>query len=177
MKCKEARAALEGTSLQPGSSDAGDPVREHLQSCPACREISEQLDRTWTAMSAYPSIEPSQDFLRRFRRQLETSEQHRRSLIIWRPLMGWQWMALVASVVIVCFLLVTQPPPHPAMPEAVMTKDQMDEEILQGLEQSLNRSDVVRNYLPVYDVWEGAQPESSPRKLPAGKATERKKTS
>jgi hypothetical protein len=128
-------------------------------------------------MSAYPSIEPSPDFLPRFHGRLQTSAPHRSSPGIWRPVMGWQWMALVASVVMVCFLFIAKSPTHPAMPEAMMTGDQMDEKLLQDVEQSLNRTDAVRNYLPVYDEWEGVQPENSPRDLPASRATERKKTS
>lgn len=177
MKCREAQAALEGTSMQPGSPGAGGPLHEHLQSCRTCGEMSEQLDRTWTAMSAYPSIEPSPDFLPRFHRLLQTSEPHQGGPWIWRPVMGWQWMALVASVVIVCFLLISKSPPHPAMVEAAMTGDQMDEKLLQDVEQSLNQTDVVHNYLSVYDEWEGIQLENSPQNLPAGRATERKKTS
>jgi len=163
-------------STQPGSPVTDDSLREHLQSCRTCREVSEQLDRTWRAMSAYPSIEPTPDFLPRFHRLLQAGESHRGSPV-WRPVMGWQWMALVASVAIVCFLLIAKSPPHPAVPEAVMTRDQIDEKLLEDVEQSLNRTDVVRRYLPAYDEWERVLPENPSRDLTPGRATERKKTS
>ena len=93
-------------------------------------------------MSAYPSIEPSPDFLPRLHRLLQTSETHRSLPPIWRPVMGWQWMTLVASLGIVCLLFIAKSAPNPAMPEAMTTRDQLDEMLLQDVEQSLNRTDV-----------------------------------
>ncbi len=49
---------------------ASEEVERHLAACPPCREETQTLAATWTALAALPVLEPSPDLARRLQRRV-----------------------------------------------------------------------------------------------------------
>ena len=59
--------------------DENDPVRDpevtrHLAGCAECRELLEGVDKTWSALSAHPGLDPSPGFNQAVWRKIEAAE-------------------------------------------------------------------------------------------------------
>lgn len=104
---------------------ASEEVERHLAACPACREETQTLAATWTALAALPVLEPSPDVARRLHRRVRW-EGVREALV---SMESWQRAALagvagfVVSVVLsllvpydtmVAFCQAIAPPSVPA---------------------------------------------------------------
>jgi len=79
----------------------------------------------------------------------------------WVPpqVVGWQWMTVGASAMILALILLPAIVNRDA-PYSLTGTDQWDESFLQALDSSLEQPD----YLPAYDAWaeEAAAPEAPP---------------
>jgi hypothetical protein len=64
--------------------------------------------------------------------------------------MGWQWMTLAASVLVLAIVLVPSSVYRQPI-QGISSTDQWDDSFLQDLDNSLDRSET--NYLPAYDAW------------------------
>ena len=69
---------------------ASEEVERHLAACPACREETQALAATWTALAALPVLEPSPEVARRLHRRVRW-EGIRESLA---SIESWQRAAL-----------------------------------------------------------------------------------
>jgi hypothetical protein len=162
MRCQGAYRLLgrkESRGLDPREERL---LSDHLNVCPECRDIEDQLERTWHALSGHPQIEPSEDFLARvrFRIRAETPSREVRQNR-WAHL-RWQWVALAAGIVLAAILLTKAVPissrPPASEPGASIGTDRGDELLLDEIERILQRSET--DYLAAYDSWPGALPET-----------------
>src|SRR5437867_9987484 len=140
MRCRTARRLAaelaEGAGGTPGQAD----LSVHLRSCPGCARLAEELARSWQALEAYPAIEPSNEFVPRLRARLEIAEP-RTAPEPFRPA-GWQWMALVATVLVAILVGVSGLDQPRAVTESGLSRrDLADDRFLADLETTLDRFD------------------------------------
>lgn len=102
MDCQAVRE-LHVEALVTGRA-ASEEAERHRAACPACREETQTLAATWTALTALPVLEPSPDVARRLHRRVRR-ERVREALV---SIESWQRAALAGvagSVVSVGFSL------------------------------------------------------------------------
>jgi hypothetical protein len=155
-------------------------LAEHLSTCPQCAGLEDQLERTWSALGCHPSVEPSPDFLPRLKARLRAEQTAQGAGRTWRRDLRWQWMALAACLLLAAVLLTRNGQlRHSALPpdqgrNLAADRDSWDEQFLQDLEQTLQRSDA--EYLSAYSSWPGAGNEAASLELPKARlANETKK--
>src|SRR5574342_360955 len=106
MRCRDARKILEqeveGVD-PPGNRDA---IRAHLASCTACSQFAKELRLTWDLLDTLPEIPVSETFNRNVLARVRQADMdHDNSWTLGRVL-GWQWMTLAASVLVLAIVLV-----------------------------------------------------------------------
>lgn len=71
MNCQETRKNIPDLLNDGLSAAAASLLREHLLSCPDCREEFQELNETWTRLGILAEEQPSPELRRNFYRQLE----------------------------------------------------------------------------------------------------------
>jgi hypothetical protein len=155
-------------------------LADHLSTCPQCAGLEDQLERAWNALECHPSVEPSPDFLPRLKARFRAEQPAQSAGRTWRQDLKWQWIALAACLLLAAVLLITKGqvrrealPPDQEV-NMVVDRDRWDEQFLEDLEQTLQRSDA--EYLSAYDSWPGAASEAASSGLPkSGRVSVRRK--
>ena len=101
MNCRHIQKKL--TAFQDGELNADERVivSTHLQSCPSCRSVYDDMEEVWQSLNMIDEIEPSPRFNRDLYWKLHTSaNQHQRQ---WFP---WFLQLFPTPVVTIAILLV-----------------------------------------------------------------------
>jgi hypothetical protein len=159
MSCRRARDIMEEKAAREINGCDEEWLQSHLRECPECAAIEGQLDRSWEALAAHPSVEPSAEFLPKLRSRIQA--ERNRSLSGWhrRPMLKWQLAALAVCVLITAVLLTKHdhflPNFQIAPKEAAgpADRDRADDQFLQDLETTLQNS--IADTLSTYDSWTG----------------------
>jgi hypothetical protein len=182
MRCNHARRLLARKVSREISPHKAKLLADHLGTCPQCAGLEDQLERAWSALGHHPSVEPSPGSLPRLKARLRAEQTAQGAGRTWRRDLRWQWIALAACLLLAAVLLTTDGqlrrgavPPDQGLNLAV-DRDSWDEQFLQDLEQTLQRSDA--EYLSAYDSWPGAANEAVrslelPKTGPAGRTRKR----
>ena len=185
MRCHRARRLLAQKESQGISPRTERALSDHVRICRDCAGLEDQLERTWRALSCHPQIEPSADFLANLRSRLRQEPGSVACRQTRRFIVGWQWVALAAGILLAAVLL-TKDSPMFRRASSVETpvkiaadSDRADEQFLEELQRILQRSEA--DYLAAYDSWpvplqETGIPAPDTNKGPA-KSTMRKEIS
>jgi hypothetical protein len=164
MRCDQARRILERKASMEIDLDDERKLKEHQNVCPACAGLEDQLERTWHALEEIKPMEPSPDFLPRFRARLRDEEDRGTQGFPWQKGPGWRWIALAACILLAAVLLTrTGLVRHgtslaPQVSDTSHDRDGWDERFLQDLDQALQHADL--DYLATYDSWPETVPEA-----------------
>jgi hypothetical protein len=158
-------------------------LEEHLAGCPECAELEGEIGDIWMILGPEPSVEPSEDALRRLKEMVRAESVRAPVRRAWWFAPAWRWTALAACALLIAILLIprggfeTGPPARNQGPAAVGEPDRWDDQFLQELDVALKRSEA--EYLSTYDSWPGVTQEvSDPAAQPARRgAPVRKKES
>lgn len=107
MNCPEAREKIPDLLNDGMAADEAARVREHLHSCPDCRQEFQELNETWTRLGILTEAQPSPELRRNFYRQLELERQETKAALRpawpppWRLLVSAPAMRLAASLLVV----------------------------------------------------------------------------
>ncbi len=184
MRCHRARRLLARKESQSISRREERILSGHLSICRECAGLEDQLERTWSALSCHPQIEPSPDFLATLRSKLRAEPASPASRQTRQFHLRWQWAALAAGILLAAILLTRDRPISRYTPTAkpgikiAADRDPGDEQFLEELARILQRSDT--DYLATYDSWPGALQETgsmSPAKKGPVKSNVRKEIS
>jgi len=97
MNCREARGKIPDL-LNDGLAAAEESrLREHLLSCPSCREEFQELSETWARLGILPEVQPGPELRRNFYRQLEL--ERRETAAALRPSWRQQWRRFLSAPV------------------------------------------------------------------------------
>jgi hypothetical protein len=179
MRCNRARRLLERKASREISPHKAELLADHLGKCPQCAGLEDQLERAWSALGCHPSVEPSPDFLPRLKARLRAEQTVQGAGGTWRHNLKWQWVALGACLLLVAVLLTRNGQlRHGALPpdqglNLATDRDRKDEQFLQDLEQTLQRSDA--EYLSAYSAWPGAANEAAHLELPKARPVDETK--
>jgi hypothetical protein len=107
MNCQEAKGKIPDLLNDGLAAADASRLREHLHSCPACRDEFQELNETWTRLGILAEAQPGPELRRNFYRQLELERQETRAAL--RPAWPQQWrrflsapaLRLAASVLVV----------------------------------------------------------------------------
>ncbi|MDP7032969.1 MAG: zf-HC2 domain-containing protein [Planctomycetota bacterium] len=80
MSCSHFQADLIEVLRGESSPERQEEVRSHLDSCPECRQESEEIQRVFEAVSLLPSIEPSPEFAASLASRLDDTPSPKNSL-------------------------------------------------------------------------------------------------
>jgi len=173
MRCNRARRVLARKASREISPHEAKLLADHLSTCPQCAGLEDQLERTWSVLGCHPSVEPSPDFLPRLKARLRAEQVAQSAARTWRRDLRWQWIALAACLLLAAVLLTRNGqlrrgalPPDQGL-NMVADRDRWDEQFLQDLEQTLQRSDA--EYLSAYYSWPGAANKAANLELPEGR--------
>jgi len=184
MRCHRARRLLARKESRRISRREERILSDHLSICRECAGLEDQLERTWSALSHHPQIEPSPDFLAKLRFKLRAEPAPPESRQARHLSLRWQWVALAAGILLAAILLTRDRPISRHSPTAepgikiAADRDRGDEQFLEELERILQRPDA--DYLATYDSWPGALQETgsiSPAKQGPVESTVRKEIS
>jgi hypothetical protein len=133
---------------RPATELPASPLAQHLSSCTRCALFVEELRRSWEALADFPEIEPSADFVPRFRSRTILPGRFAGYA---QPL-GWHWMALACSlaVVVLCTLSLRRITPPAVVAAGFTVRDAADDHFLNELDDSLARLDAD---FPLFDSW------------------------
>ena len=100
MNCQEIRKKIPDLLNDGLAAAEASRLREHLLSCPACREEFQELNETWTRLGILEEEQPGPELRRDFYRRLESYQKELapRQRTEWRQelarfLPGWQFSA------------------------------------------------------------------------------------
>ena len=171
MRCFRARRLMSRRAAQGLSMHQEQMLQEHLVTCGACSRLTDELERAWKALEFHPILEPSADFIPRFKARLREEEPASREKPVWKPVLSWRWMAMAACILLAVVLISRhetgqQDSSSPPDRAAVSVADQSipDEQFLQDLEEILQQSGT--DVLSAYDVWPGIAQDSGNRESP-----------
>jgi predicted anti-sigma-YlaC factor YlaD len=100
MNCRRIQKKL--TAFQDGELNADERmlVSTHLQSCPSCRNVYDEMEKVWQSLNMIQEIEPSPRFNRDLYWKIHASANQQRR---WLP---WVWQLFPAPAVTVAILLI-----------------------------------------------------------------------
>jgi hypothetical protein len=157
MDCRQARdLMIRKAGGEVGNGDES-LLRSHVESCPDCSGLDDQLERAWMALDHYPEVEPSAAFLRQLKARIRDDRNQPKSFHFgW-----WKWpVAAALCLALVSVLLVrtdrfriSSPNISSAPPAAY---DRSDDLFLQDLDQALQGS--LADALAIYDSWPNDEP-------------------
>jgi hypothetical protein len=179
MRCNRARRLLERRASREISPYKAELLADHLGRCPQCAGIEDQLERVWSALGCHPSVEPSPGFLPGLKARLRAEQTVQGAGGTWRHNLKWQWVALGACLLLVAVLLTKNGQlRHGALPRdqelnLAADQDRWDEQFLQDLEQTLQRSDA--EYVSAYYSWPGTTKQDANFELPKERPINEKK--
>jgi hypothetical protein len=172
MECRKVREIIE--KAIEGSAVVRDPSLDvHLHDCRECTSYLNDLKLTWDILGAYPEIGVSPDFSDRLHRKIAQPYRRPHRRPGWIPALSWQWALTGAAVLVFGIFLTVRSSRMPALLElAPNGLDAQDEEFLQDLDQSLQRT--TGDYLQVFDSWRESTDLSPSDQLPAEPALDSK---
>ncbi|MCX6554718.1 MAG: HEAT repeat domain-containing protein [Candidatus Aminicenantes bacterium] len=95
MNCQEARGKIPDLLNDGLAAAEASRLREHLLSCPSCREEFQELSETWARLGILPEVQPGPELRRNFYRQLEL--ELRETAAALRP--AWrQWFRFLPNL-------------------------------------------------------------------------------
>ena len=75
MNCQEIRKKIPDLLNDGLAAAEASQLRDHLLSCPSCREEFQELNETWTRLGILKEEQPGPELRRDFYRQLESCQQ------------------------------------------------------------------------------------------------------
>ena len=171
MRCADARAAIERIADVNEETSIDPALRNHLNSCNLCAEYFGQFKRIWQALSAYPSAEPSPDFILRTKSCLQRAGSGTGSRFFWHVATGWQWMTVSACILILCAFVFLSHRSSPFAPQIDTVQiDVADDMLLLEIDQSLSQLQENES-LADYDSWSAAYLRIAIQELPKAPAS------
>lgn len=141
--------------------DENDPVRDpevtrHLAGCAECRELLEGVDKTWSALSAHPGLDPSPGFNQAVWRKIEAAEVRQplrllRLAFLPPPVRIVAWSGAAALLIACSLLLLLPSAPSPA-PVEFSANDQSDQQLLLEVDRLMDFDE--SRLLDVYEEWD-----------------------
>jgi len=141
--------------------DENDPVQDpeiarHLADCAGCRALFNGVDKTWTALSAHPGLDPSPGFNQAVWRKIEAAEARQplrllRLAFLPPPVRVLAWSG-AAALLIGFSLLLLLPAAPSAGPVQFSANDQRDQELLLDVDQLMNFDE--SRVMDVYEEWD-----------------------
>jgi len=166
MRCADARAAIERIADANKEISIDPALRDHLNSCNLCAEYFGQFQRIWQALGAYPSAEPSPDFILRTKSRLQRVSSGTDSRFFWHVAAGWQWMTVSACILILCAFVFLSHQSSPLAPQFDTVQiDVADDMLLLEIDQSLGQLQENES-LSDYDSWSTAYLSIAIQELP-----------
>ncbi|MCX6558067.1 MAG: HEAT repeat domain-containing protein [Candidatus Aminicenantes bacterium] len=95
MNCQEAKGKIPDLLNDGLAADEASRLREHLHSCPACRDEFQELNETWTHLGILAEEQPGPELRRNFYRQLELERREKAASL--RPAWQQQWRRFLSA--------------------------------------------------------------------------------
>ena len=172
MECRKVRELIE-KAIEDSAVVRDPSLDTHILDCRECASYLNDLKLTWDILSAYPAIRPSSDFSGRLHRKIAQPYRQQRWCPGWIPALSWQWALTGTGVLVLGIFLTVRSSRTPALLElAPNGLDAQDEEFLQDLDRSLQRT--TGDYLQVFDSWRESTDLSPTDQLPAEPALDSK---
>ncbi len=155
MECEDVRDHI--LELDDENDPARNPeVARHLASCAECRELLEGVDKTWSALSAHPGLDPSPGFNQAVWRKIEAAEARQplrllRLAFLPPSVRIVAWSGAAALLIAFSLLLLLPAGPSPA-PVEFSANDQRDQQLLLEVDQLMDFDE--SRLMDVYEEWD-----------------------
>jgi len=173
MNCERARRMMARKASRDLAPHEEQALADHLSVCSGCARIEDELERTWSALGLYPSVESSPEFIPKLRAKLQVERPTPAVRRTWQFGRNWQWAALAGCFLLAALVLTRTESMHRTAPTPVQTaktaadSDRSDEQFLQDLDDSLQHS--AADCLSTYDSWPGIKRQAANFESPAAR--------